>query len=67
MADPELYEGSADTHGRMQKDLGWISQQLAEAEEAWLIAHHELEAAEEVRLEPAALDRRCLARRFQTC
>ena len=47
MADPELYEGSADALVCMQKDLGWISQQLAEAEEAWLIAHHELEAAEE--------------------
>ena len=48
MADPELYEGSADALVCMQKDLGWISQQLAEAEEAWLIAHHELERRKSV-------------------
>ena len=48
MADPELYEGAADTLVGLQKDLGWVSQQLAEAEEAWLAAQQELEAAAEV-------------------
>ena len=47
MADPELYEGAADTLVGLQKDLGWVSQQLAEAEEAWLAAQQELEAAAE--------------------
>ena len=30
----------------LQKDLGWISQQLLEAEEAWITIQQELEAAQ---------------------
>ena len=32
----------------VQERSGWISQKLAEVEEAWLVAHHELEAEEGV-------------------
>ena len=45
MADPALYDCEADAVVALQKELGWISQQLAEAEEAWLAAQGELEAA----------------------
>ena len=45
MADPALYDGEADAAVALQKELGWISQQLAEVEEAWLAAQGELEAA----------------------
>ena len=45
MADPALYDGEADAVVALQKDLGWVSQQLVEAEEAWLAAQEELEAA----------------------
>ena len=45
LADPMLYDGETDSMVALQKDLGWISQQLAEAEEAWLAAQHELESA----------------------
>ena len=47
MADPALYDGAADALVGLQKDLGWVSQQLAEAEEAWLAAQQELEVAAE--------------------
>ena len=45
MADPELYEGDARALVDLQKDLGWVGQQLADAEEAWLAAQEELETA----------------------
>ena len=45
MADPALYDGEADAVVALQKELGWVSQQLAEVEEAWLAAQEDLEAA----------------------
>jgi len=47
MADPELYGGASETLVSLQKDLGWILQKLAEAEEAWLVMQQELEKSDE--------------------
>ena len=46
MADPRLYDGDTSIVVSLQKDLGWISQQLLEAEEAWITIQQELEAAQ---------------------
>ena len=45
MADPALYDGEADAVVALQKELGWISPQLAEVEAAWLAAQGDLAAA----------------------
>jgi ATP-binding cassette subfamily F protein 3 len=45
MADPDLYDGDSSTLVGLQKDLGWVSGQIAEAEEAWLGLQAELEEA----------------------
>ena len=36
MADPDLYGGDAGKLVELQKDLGWVAGQIAEAEEIWL-------------------------------
>ena len=46
MAGPELYDGDTSIVVSLQKDLGWISQQILEAEEAWITVQQELEAAQ---------------------
>jgi ATP-binding cassette subfamily F protein 3 len=43
MADPLIYDGDSVNLVELQKDLGWISRQLSEAEEAWLELQQELE------------------------
>jgi ATP-binding cassette subfamily F protein 3 len=45
MADPDLYDGDSSRLVGLQKDLGWVSGQIAEAEEAWLGLQAELEEA----------------------
>ena len=45
MADPAIYEGDSAKLVELQKDLGWISRQLSEAEEAWLELQQEFEQA----------------------
>ena len=46
LADPKLYDGPADKLTALQKTLGEVEKQLAEAEAEWLEAHEALEAAE---------------------
>ena len=45
MADPELYSGDSAKLVELQKDLGWIASQMAEAEDVWLGLQEELEEA----------------------
>ncbi|CAK0752735.1 putative ATP-binding protein YheS [uncultured Gammaproteobacteria bacterium] len=47
LADPGLYgvAGSGETQTKLQRDLGELGKRLASAEEAWLLAIEELEAA----------------------
>ena len=45
LADPGLYSGDNARLMDLQKELGWVARQIDEAEEAWLKAQQELEAA----------------------
>ena len=45
MADPNLYDGDSTRLVELQKDLGWVASQMAEAEEVWLGLQEELEQA----------------------
>ncbi|CAN0531774.1 unnamed protein product, partial [Laminaria digitata] len=45
MADPDLYDGDSAKLVDLQKDLGWVASQMAEAEEVWLSLQQELEEA----------------------
>ena len=45
MADPALYDGDSSRLVDLQKDLGWVSGQIAEAEDVWLGLQQELEEA----------------------
>ena len=45
MADPDLYGGDAGKLVELQKDLGWVAGQIAEAEEIWLGLQQEYEEA----------------------
>ncbi|MEC7491052.1 MAG: ABC-F family ATP-binding cassette domain-containing protein [Pseudomonadota bacterium] len=47
MADPAIYQGDTVTLVALQKDLGWILQQLSDAEGAWLALQEEIESAPE--------------------
>jgi len=46
LADPKLYEGPADKVTKLQRELGEVEKEVAEAEVAWLMAHEELEEAQ---------------------
>jgi ATP-binding cassette subfamily F protein 3 len=48
MADPTLYDGDSSKLVDLQRDLGWISRQLDEAEANWLGLQEELEGASAV-------------------
>ena len=48
MADPTLYDGDSSKLVDLQRDLGWISRQLDEAEANWLGSQEELEGASAV-------------------
>jgi len=48
MADPTLYDGDSSKLVDLQRDLGWISRQLDEAEANWLGLQEELEEASAV-------------------
>jgi ATP-binding cassette, subfamily F, member 3 len=48
MADPALYDGDSAKLVNLQKDLGWVSGQIAEAEEVWLGLQQEFEEASAV-------------------
>ena len=48
MADPTLYDGDSSKPVDLQRDLGWISRQLDEAEANWLGLQEELEGASAV-------------------
>jgi len=48
MADPTLYDGDSGKLVDLQRDLGWISRQLDEAEANWLGLQEELEGASAV-------------------
>ena len=65
MADPELYEGSWMAVC-MQKDLGWISQQLAEPKKPYSLRITNWRRRRRVSAEPTARSP-MPARRFQTC
>ena len=45
MADPELYGGDSARLVELQKDLGWVSGRIAEAEGVWLGLQEEFEQA----------------------
>ena len=45
MADPDLYDGDSAKLVELQKDLGWVASQIAEAEDVWLGLQQELEEA----------------------
>ena len=45
MADPALYAGDSARLVELQKELGWLSGQIGEAEQAWLEAQEQLEEA----------------------
>jgi len=46
LADPKLYQGPADKVTKLQRALGEVEKEVAEAEVAWLMAHEELEEAQ---------------------
>jgi len=46
MADPTLYNGPADQHTALQKDLGAVTKKIEAAETRWMDAQEALEAAE---------------------
>lgn len=46
LADHKLYEGPADKVTKLQRELGEVEKEVAEAEVAWLMAHEELEEAQ---------------------
>jgi len=46
LADPKLYEGPADKVTKLQRELGEVEKEVADAEAAWLMAHEELEEAQ---------------------
>jgi ATP-binding cassette subfamily F protein 3 len=48
MADPTLYDGDSSKLVDLQRDLGWMSRQLDEAEANWLGLQEELEGASAV-------------------
>lgn len=48
MADPTLYDGDSSKLVDLQRDLGWMSRQLDEAEANWLGLQEELEEASAV-------------------
>ena len=48
MADPALYDGDSAKLVDLQKDLGWVASQIAEAEEVWIGLQQEFEEASAV-------------------
>jgi ATP-binding cassette subfamily F protein 3 len=46
LADPALYDGSSDRLVTLQKELGLVEKDLADAEEDWIAAHEAYEEAE---------------------
>jgi ATP-binding cassette subfamily F protein 3 len=46
LADPALYDGSSDRLVTLQKELGLVEKDLADAEEDWIAAHEAFEEAE---------------------
>jgi len=47
LGDPGFYDKPGDEQARVQRDLGFIAKDLADAEEEWLAAQEELESAEQ--------------------
>ena len=46
LADPSIYDGPAEAHLSLQRQIGVLEARISEAEAAWLEAHEALETAE---------------------